>query len=296
MQQNIVGPMQFLVKSAVAKLLVIYDMRSGMCIWLCIVHCYNNACSLCALMHVHFMLHMVIQVCTLRRDEQLFTYRQQICVCVHVYVCVCAANICLNWHKAKTVCLCKVCIPVHVCKKLVCFQIAEPVLDVSHNGELWFIRPCLVVALCVGFPCDAKSEIGGGLLSAGLQGESSACNPVRYKLLVWCCFILQVGSHPRGNFNLRESVLNKSSPEHCHVRSIDPFCSFLKQNDREALHRWGEVKEGNWVYLRTIAMASPALGWLQPCAESQANDPLPGNMTKERGFGNAALRHSVPTE
>lgn len=118
------------------------------------------------------------------------------------------------------------------------------------------------MALCVGYPCDAKSEIGDGLLSAGLQGESSTCNPIRYKLLAQCRFILQVGSHRRGNFNLRESVPNSSSPEPCHVLSINPFCSFLKKVIGKPCI--GEEKSRRvTVYLLAVAMASSALGWLQ---------------------------------
>jgi len=44
----------------------------------------------------------------------------------------------------------------------------------------------------------------------------------------------------------------------------------------------GEKSSEAMIYLLVVAMASPALGCLQPCADSLANDALPGNMAKER--------------
>jgi len=68
--------------------------------------------------HMHFKLNMLIQVYRLWRDERVFTYRQQECICVYVHVSLCAAN---TQFKARSVCLCEVCIPIRVPEKLVRF-------------------------------------------------------------------------------------------------------------------------------------------------------------------------------
>lgn len=128
---------------------------------------------------------------TLRRDEHLFLSRQQILECLHTGRCipVCAANMCLGCCQATTVFV--------KYPPLVCSPLQNPVLDVSSNGHLWFIKPALLVAVCVGYPCDTKSKLVMGCYLLGCK-EKFHTEPWQYNLLVLCHFISQVGRQPRG--------------------------------------------------------------------------------------------------
>lgn len=134
------------------------------------------------------------------------------------------------------------------------------------------------MAVCVGYSCDTKSKLVRGRYLLGCK-EKLQTEPWQVQAPCALPFYFTDGQPAEGIFNLRGSVLHSSTPKPCHVLSIDPFCSLLKQPD------WEEKSRRVIVYLFLVAVARQALCW-QPGKWS-----LPGYTTKVKGLDNAVFRH-----